>query len=192
MPAQKPRAYIAGPFFNPAQVAIIERIEDTLHRMGFKYYSPRRDSGSADMTPEERKDFGAWEPVMQSNINAVYQTHFCIAVVEYALPPEQAAYVVTDDQFGHLVPVRRIEVPDAGTMFEVGAFRMAQKPVALFHSQRMPRANLMLSHGATSLLCGWDAFEEFLESYEPGRFGPDGQWFDWKQWHPAKVVKEIE
>ena len=60
---RKPKVYIAGPFFNEPQTDLICKIQRILRQQGYPYYSPMLDSGSADLTPEQKKDPASWKPV---------------------------------------------------------------------------------------------------------------------------------
>ena len=46
--------YIAGPFFNEDQVALIEAIEAVLTFNNMEFYSPRSEGVLFHMTPEEK------------------------------------------------------------------------------------------------------------------------------------------
>jgi len=142
----KPRVYVASPFFNGAQIAIVEEIQQVLEKNEFPYYSPRIHSGSLDFTPEQRKDPKAWEPVFKSNVDELHRCDLMIAVVEYAMPcsatnplfPEyKAREFLTVGVEGNIMlgtgkvkksyqikePRLELEVPDSGVVWEMGYWK---------------------------------------------------------------------
>ncbi len=152
--AQTPaEVYIAGPFFNPVQIETISKIETLLANLGIPYYSPRLHSGSADMTPEQRRDPQAWVPVFNSNIQYLTQVQVVIAVVSYEIPdgsafgslrpiglqeswssPDPSVFQCMgkrqhpehpDDQELSRWPYKftSLELPDTGTVYEMGFIR---------------------------------------------------------------------
>ncbi len=92
--------YIAGPFFNEEQVALIVRIENALKAAGIWYFSPRLKGVLVDATPEQRVEMA--DKIYQSNVNNIISAGGMIAVI---------------DNF------------DPGTMFEVGYARAMDVPI---------------------------------------------------------------
>jgi nucleoside 2-deoxyribosyltransferase len=158
------KVYIAGPFFNPAQTAIIQTIEDACNEFGYPFYSPRQHSGSADMTAAERKNPNCWDKVFASNEAGIYSCTIMIAVLEYALPQDQYICSLHRDEdfrcgFRHIM----IELPDSGTVWEMGAYRALGGLVVGYHSTKQPdQLNLMLSHGTDALLLGPENLRKFF------------------------------
>ena len=73
--------YIAGPFFNPTQLAVIESIEDACGMHNIEFMSPRLEGGVLkDMTPEERKQ--AADDVFDMNVKGVKDCDAVIAVID--------------------------------------------------------------------------------------------------------------
>jgi len=74
--------YLAGPFFNPAQVAVIKQIETLVETvMGWTLYSPRRDGGVLlDMTPEVRAANA--RRLFVENVDRITQSDHVIAVID--------------------------------------------------------------------------------------------------------------
>jgi hypothetical protein len=139
---ETPKVYIAGPFFNDPQREIIARIEDLLTSMSIGFYSPRLHSGSADFTPEQRKDPKCWQRIYESNVKQMHVCGIVLAVIEYALPPNCGLYsignyepvpplVIRKDLPGGRERVTtftaqtfgRVEIPDLGTAWEMGYAR---------------------------------------------------------------------
>jgi nucleoside 2-deoxyribosyltransferase len=182
-----PLCFIASPLFNPPQLEIISHIEGLLEGAGYRYYSARKHSGSDKMTPEQRKDLRAWDPVFQSNIDGLNRADFGIAVLEYALPDNQGMLIVQDASPG--IEYRfhekslRVELPDAGTVWEMGYLAAQGKPVIGFHTDKAKHLNLMLSHGVAGLVLGYDALAQFL-GYDRGPYADPQELLDWENARP--------
>lgn len=177
------KVYIAGPFFNAAQVSIISRIEDLLRERNIPFYSPRIHSGSAHMTAADRKVRSNWTPVIEDNITELHQCDCLLAVIEYAIPggaklvPANPIYGADDRITGWRVAggsVRGLEFPDNGTVWECGYYFAMRalvndrtRRLVAFHSTRGPEAlNLMLSHTVDGILVGWYALDQYFR-YNP-------------------------
>jgi len=166
-----PKIFIASPLFNPPQIELISEIEGLLQMYGFDFYSARLHSGSDKMSPEQRKDIRAWDPVFKSNIDGLNECQVMIAVLEYRMP-ETTGIALLDfdiDSYADDNPwnlgieeIKRIELPDAGTVWEAGYFRAQGKLVLGFHSDRAKHLNLMLTHGCDALVRGINNLDGFL------------------------------
>jgi nucleoside 2-deoxyribosyltransferase len=193
MKDNKPRIYIGGPFFNQPQIEIISKIQGMLTRHGFSYYSPRLDSGSLDLSPEDRKDPAKWKPIFQSNVDNLHTCGVLLAVVEYAMEKGTALALCHEEPIYRSPPLqsgvilkaaggRSIELPDSGTVWEMGYVRALndfaehvsacgltpppKRPIVAFHSSKPPeKLNLMLSHGADVIVSGWSRLESMLGNY---------------------------
>jgi len=162
----KPKVFIASPLFNEPQIEIIAKIEDLLTKYGYKYYSARKHSGSDKMTPEQRKDIHAWDPVFNSNEQGLNECRVMIAVLEYALPDCTyfgSLYSPCVEPFGPGTQFTPIELPDAGTVWECGYHRAQGKLVLGFHQDKAKHLNLMLTHGCDGMIRGWENLECFLQ-----------------------------
>lgn len=177
--------YIAAPFFNSAQLEIVQTIEQYLDASNIRYYSPRIHSGSALLTTEQKKDFDAWTPVLQSNIRALHDCHVMIAVLEYAFPKGVGLSIVDSRRFTEngtidWIPTH-LELPDNGVVFEVGylhalnGLREAtyakssvyghRTPIIGFHTEKgLEEMNLMLSHTIDGMICGYSDLHSYIVS----------------------------
>lgn len=167
--SSRPRVFIASPLFNPVQIGLIQRIEDSLSAAGYDFYSARLHSGSERLTPEQRKSYDSWTPVYLSNERGLDSCRVQICVLEYAMPYGHSLAITLADTEGTVVPLKKhLELPDAGTVWEAGYMRAQGKLVIGFHStKRAEHLNLMLSHGTDGLITGFDALESFLAGYAP-------------------------
>ena len=79
----KMQLYLAGPFFNPKQVATIERIEQMIaanfpHTISM--YSPRHDGVLAAMSPEERRR--STKKIFERNCEEIERSDVMLAVID--------------------------------------------------------------------------------------------------------------
>ena len=183
----RPRIYIAAPFFNHPQQAIVSKIEGLLDRTGFPYYSPRLHSGSHLIPPEHRKDRSLWKSVLDSNIQNLYNCDLVLAVIEYAMPPGiELVPVATEPGIvrdgKHIrsmiaspkLDVKAIELPDAGVIWECGMAFAINRPVIAYHSNKSPdELNLMLSHTIQGFLSGWSSISAFFEGTKTKYFNTE-------------------
>ena len=170
--------YIAAPFFNPVQVGIVSNIEYLCDMHSLTYYSPRRDSGSALLRPEERRRFESWKPILQSNKDAIPRSKMILAVVEYAMPhgyklvpAKECTMPQTLDYPAHTdwIPIdgaKPVELPDNGVVWECGHADALNIPIFAFHRTKHPNElNLMLSHTVQGMLTGYEKLSILLGNF---------------------------
>jgi nucleoside deoxyribosyltransferase len=69
-------AYIAGPFFTPEQINIVEGVKQVLDTLGWSYYSPKDDNLFVEgqgMSPKE---------VLNTNCDSIAQNNIVIAITD--------------------------------------------------------------------------------------------------------------
>lgn len=170
-----PKVFIASPLFNEPQIEIIKQIEQLLTDNEFPFYSARLHSGSDKLTAEQKRSLVNWDPVFESNVQGLDECTVMIAVLEYALPhreyPAHIAMGLLDspqeEPFGSGTSFTPIELPDAGTVWEMGYHKAQNKIVIGFHQDKAKHLNLMLSHGCDAMIKGFDNLALFLA-------GPEG------------------
>lgn len=145
--------FIAAPLFNAPQIELIQEIEYAVSDSNKTFYSARLHSGSDTMTAEEKKIMSNWDPVFQSNVDGLNAAELMIAVLEYPMPDDTALLLWRDskEKPGEAL-VTNVQLPDAGTVWEMGYFRALGKPVIGFHREQSGHLNLMLSHGCDGFL----------------------------------------
>jgi nucleoside 2-deoxyribosyltransferase len=74
--AYKIRAYIAGPFFNKSQLAIVEKTKSILEDMQISYFSPKDESL---YTPENEITS---EEVFKGNVEAIHSCDIMVAITD--------------------------------------------------------------------------------------------------------------
>lgn len=178
-----PKVFIASPLFNPEQHQILDRIEALLARSDFKFYSARHDSEAYVPKGEDKKLPGAWDAVFNSNLLGLNECNIMIAVLSYALPSGHKMLLQTPG--GNTLGTdtfKELELPDSGTVWEMGYFLGKGKLVVGFHPEKEANhLNLMLTHGCDALITGWDALGEFIS----------GSPQDGDKW-PARVSTRME
>ena len=161
----KPRVFIASPLFNRPQHELLDNVEAILSNNGFDYYSARKHSGSDKIPKDRLKDMSAWDPVFKSNEDGLNECQVMICVLEYAMPKGVSLVIHGHSFVGVEMLFKKIELPDAGTVWEAGYHRAQGKLVIGFHSQKRPEhLNLMLTHGVDGLLLGYEALDTFLNT----------------------------
>lgn len=174
----KPRIYIAAPFFNSEQVRIVAMIEGLIKSFDFPFYSPRLDSGSRLLSPEDRKIREKWQPVLHSNIDELDKADLILAVLEYAMPQGYSLFAGRShiDVVGEM---KKLELPDNGVVFECGYAYARGKSIIGFHSTKpLDEMNLMLSHTMSGHITGFEDLARFLQ---PGinEYGEDASTMNW-------------
>jgi nucleoside 2-deoxyribosyltransferase len=144
------RVYLAGPFFNPEQVAVIAALETCLRGLGHSVFSPREGTKLGDglgQTMAERK--ASAREIFDRNILEMDAAHIVLAVVDGS---------------------------DAGTMWEIGYLYCYGSPIVTF-TDRMKGLNIMIQECVVAHCFGVEQVRE-LFSGEQGfdafqRFSPE-------------------
>ena len=152
--------YIAGPFFNQTQIRLVERVEHAMTRYGVPYFSPRLQDDNDNpettegLTPEKAARIFKADVVNLENASAV------IAILDYALLPDQSLRIVTADRTSPPV-----SIPDSGTVWEMGYAYARGIPVygLTFHPSN--KMNLMLTQSCEGIIYGYVKLHMFLEAY---------------------------
>lgn len=186
----KPKVFLASPLFNKEQHLLLDKVEGLLAKYGFDFYSARHHSGSASMTAEDRKDMAKWDPIFEANVTGLNECQVCLANIGYQQPEGTRLAILrkllphehyfTPDprvflQCGSTIPADSqlhgngphlatfAELPDAGTVWEMGYMHAQNRLVIGFHPEAQPaHMNLMLTHGCDGIVTGYDNLETFL------------------------------
>jgi nucleoside 2-deoxyribosyltransferase len=114
--------YIAGPFFNPAQSAVIDMIEQTFTLSGVEAFSPRLCDENRKGPPTKE---GA-EIIFERNVKGLLKCSHMIAVLDWKLPAGQV--IRGAKMVDHFIvdewTTPPLNIPDSGTVFEMGAAHM--------------------------------------------------------------------
>lgn len=200
--------YLAGPFFNTAQIELIARAEAMIRGSGHRLFSPREHpaNGFAEKlhTTEERAAFlrGAADGIFESNLVGMAESRHMIAVLDYLLPTDLALLLARPIGDGGNIRFP-FGLPDTGTVWEMGYFqnffnersdldepidlefqRVKAKPrrqIIGFTTRPREKAgtlNLMLTQCCRGVLFGWEELEQFL-----GKDTMDFNWSVLQKWN---------
>jgi nucleoside 2-deoxyribosyltransferase len=155
---RKPKVFIAAPFFNSGQVAVVERIEQLCEKNGLPFYSARLHAGT--VPPEKKKDPTAWKPVFANDVQGIHDSDFLVAVLDYKFPNEDGGLYVHEP--GFVDDAFPIEIPDTGTVWEMGYAFSIGRPVVGFTLRSVEKLNLMLMLGVRGIVEGYEHLDTFL------------------------------
>jgi nucleoside 2-deoxyribosyltransferase len=153
----KHRLYLAGPFFNSAQIDLIRDVEDALTLHGVNHFSPRKiglnsNPATSKPTPEQA------EQIFKKDYQEICASTHVLAVVDWALPPGQSVRLCRDDIPGNT----HLQVPDSGTVWEMGCAYALRVPVILYTANPSKQMNLMLTQSATGVIYGHTMLMQWL------------------------------
>lgn len=172
------RVYLAGPFFNDAQVKLIERAEQILEACGVPHFSPRKmalngNPTTTRPTPEQAGD------IFRKDYEEICRSTHVIAVMDWTMNPgtslrvcaEPPVMVENDTPLEvsgkppialHRVLSGHLQFPDSGTVWEMGCAYALRVPIYLYTAAPAARLNLMLSQSARGVIYGPAKLAEFL------------------------------
>jgi nucleoside 2-deoxyribosyltransferase len=133
------RIYLASPFFNKDQIAVVERLETIIQNKGLDLISPRQ-SGLIlkDMTAEDKVKYASI--IFSTNLEDIEKADAIVAVI--------------DDR-------------DTGTIWEMGYGHARFKPIYSFTNKDYG-VNVMLSGCVKGHARGFDQFERMAELIATG------------------------
>jgi len=157
--------YLAAPFFNPAQVELVEKIETAFEVNHVPLFSPRKQD--SNKKPELTDDDAAL--IFSNNIRGMVQCESMLCVIDWVLPPDQSVVLIgnasTPSGKNSVGPLRSppLNIPDAGTCFEQGYFYAKGKKIFGF-TVRDPgeKVNLMLTQSMHGVIYGVEMLHAFL------------------------------
>ena len=72
--------YIAAPFFNEAQIKVVEDIKKILTKLGKKYYSPKDENPTVEKDETMSKELR--QKIFNNNVDAMHSSNLAIAVID--------------------------------------------------------------------------------------------------------------
>jgi nucleoside 2-deoxyribosyltransferase len=165
------KVYLAAPFFNPAQVGILERLELLFEAAGQEVFNPRKDAGVGVTKKEgqtEQEEYEAWRNLFLADVGGIDQCSWVLAVLDYADVNLYAApWCLSGDDFIATAELKPVRIPDTGTVWELGNAHAKGKPaVGFFLEERHGLLNLMLSHSLHGMCYGYEQVGQLLSSRE--------------------------
>ena len=170
------RVYLAGPFFNDAQVKLIEAAELLLDHHSIPYFSPRKMdlNGKPTTTQPSKETAGA---IFRKDYEEICKSTHVLAIMDWSMNPGTCLRVCREPAWGevpsdrqpggkmmalHEVLSGHIAFPDSGTVWEMGCAYALRVPVYLLTANPTARLNLMLSQSARGVLYGLVKLDAFL------------------------------
>lgn len=147
--------YLAGPFFNSAQLDRIESVEKILDKNGVAYFSPRKSDASL-LAKEKGMNPDLAKRIFDLNISKMQQATLAICVPDFVFPGNKHLEIV-----GGGIPIT-ISLPDSGTVWEMGYLYAQAVPIVVVQTEA--KMNLMLSRSAWAVCYGWCSLTSFIES----------------------------
>jgi nucleoside deoxyribosyltransferase len=160
--------YIAGPFFNEAQIARIQFIEQCCEKYKIPYFSPRKHAVPYDGTIEGRKF------TFLSDIEGIKESKLIFASLDWLIPGgyglHEARYCCAGyDGYAWEVGKENLNIPDPGTVWECGytfANVLSGEKFLVGHlTEKTPNVNLMITESCMSILPSEEIIEMFLEEW---------------------------
>lgn len=139
------KIYLAAPLFNPPQISLLKEIETALVGMGYEIFSPRLETEKLKVPADVRKDPKAWRPVFNVNVEGLEQCDIMVAVLDYPLPEHTKLCVTTWEPGADHPQLFPVQLPDAGTVWEMGYFFSSYRPIIGYTTRPLHELNLMLT-----------------------------------------------
>jgi nucleoside 2-deoxyribosyltransferase len=130
------KIYIAAPFFNPEQLALVMEVESAISAAGLALYSPRHDGVLKDMTPEQR--VAAGPELFKLNCRMIRECDSVLALKDYS---------------------------DTGTTWETGFAYGVGQFVFGYKRESVKPLNIMVAQCFNCVIYGKAELERFLRAY---------------------------
>ena len=155
--------YLAGPFFNHAQNALMDRVEETFLVNGVAFFSPRKSNHSQEVRKTGMSDKLA-QRIFDLNIEQINQADEVLAVIDWALPAGQKVLLEKRNvDKPEAVQTTELEIPDSGTVWEMGYATALGTPLSIFTQSDDRKLNLMLTECARMVVRGWQGLGAYAQ-----------------------------
>lgn len=150
--------YNAGPFFNPEQEQAMMRLETLEDGLGLAHFDPRKGPESRTAA-EHGMTASLAEGIFLRNMRELERCTVIAALLDWRLEPDHVACLLAPGE-----EARLLNVPDTGTVFELGyAFRLG-KPVVGFREDKEKPLNVMLSRACWAVCHDWEHLTAIMET----------------------------
>ena len=166
---QTPKCYLAAPFFNPEQIGLVTKLEITIDRAGWRFFSPRMGENAQEMNSCFEK-LRQWAAVCEA-IETLRVLH-----KEFDKPPKPAVpdhalkHRVFNDNWMNIddsdLLLAVIDDFDVGVMWEVGYAFARHVPIVTMTNKDYG-CNLMLAHSIVGHTKSSSAVEDILRIGNP-------------------------
>lgn len=149
--------YLAAPFFNEPQLEAVRTAETLMTELAIPFFSPRQQHKEG--VPVPIRSAAEARDIFDVNADKLEECEAVLAVLSYLLPENQELALCDSTRSGRL----RVELPDTGTVWEMGYAAGAVKPVYGWIPGVAPRkVNLMLTQGCAGVVQGLDGLKHLL------------------------------
>lgn len=165
----KPRFYLAAPFFNLVQIALVEKIEGLFKKYDYPLFSPRLQHGNKTTKIETSEQA---RQVFDKNLDEILACTHMLAVVDWLLPTGQEIRCLTNSQIHDLGTGSAISamgtseplnLPDIGTVWEMGVGYEASCDIIIYTERGKDSGlNIMLTQCAQGVIRGLEHLERYL------------------------------
>lgn len=139
------KVYLAAPFFNEAEVAMVEKLESHLRKVdGVKLFSPRLQSANAE--GRDLRDPEVRAAIFKKNVKELRDAELVVAWLDRAFPADSKLVLQFADGGERDIHPQS----DVGTVWEIGYARALGVPVIGFTESA--KLNVMIAEG-----CDWIA-----------------------------------
>ena len=161
------KLYLAGPFFNPAQIELLEKVESICEKYNVPYFSPRKD---ADCDPEVDGDAG----IFQADVEGMHSCGAVLACMDWKLPYGEILATCNEQEFrdddgGMTCYVAKndvdLNIPDPGTVWECGYAKGKNIPTFIYTTNPAPIMNLMIHVPAYGVFKSLEEIEVFIKTW---------------------------
>lgn len=176
--------YLAGPFFNAEQRALVRELEKGLEQAGHNVWSPSRDGIALPPNASDAEQ----RRVFELNFTQINQCDVMVAILEPNDPrPVKVAVSAFEDHVSAFDAVGEDISPfdvdsfeidaqnqvwpqysDTGTVWEMGAAYMAGKAVVGYYDVGAKRPNLMLAKSCRGIAFGGEQLLTVIETVRQG------------------------
>jgi nucleoside 2-deoxyribosyltransferase len=162
--------YIAAPFFNDVQLGAVKALELIIEEHGHQYHSPRLHPRNAGASKLEKLTQDQAEEIFQDDVKGIVHSNAVIATLDWLLPENDVVQHVRTT--GSEVKVTPLNLPDTGTVFEMGYAYSYGRPIfGLTYRPVGDRLNLMLTQSCKAVIYGLDQLRGFMSSVKTGVAG---------------------
>jgi len=111
--------YLASPFFNAEQLATVQAIEETFREANVDFFSPRL----LDENKEGPINDQAAASIFRKDVHGIITCDSILANLDWKLPENQTVELIekVGPEDGDEVTKAFLNIPDSGTVFEMGA-----------------------------------------------------------------------
>lgn len=158
--------YLAAPFFNEQQLAVVVALETWAAARGFDFISPRLQHPQDKPPPKITTREHAIQ-VLEYNHRHIRQSGLVVAVLDWRMPSKHELRVVERsglDHNPHIAVSPPLSIPDSGTVYECGYANALGVPVVGLSVSK--KLNLMLAASCEGIIESPEQLDVALTDYK--------------------------